>query len=153
MHSFVEGKMVGTTGIEPVTTAMSRQCSTAELRAPIKLNLTSTHQGRARYQKEGGGVKYQRHPRGSGDLITLSHYPKRELFIDFMESCRGSRFCGNDGAMGLTTTCGKILLSNLLSHGHNGSRNLATAKLSRTHAPSFRPPARPQRIFPCRQYA
>ena len=28
--------MVGTTGIEPVTTAMSRQCSTAELRAPKK---------------------------------------------------------------------------------------------------------------------
>ena len=26
--------MVGTTGIEPVTPAMSRQCSTAELRAP-----------------------------------------------------------------------------------------------------------------------
>ena len=41
--------MVGTTGIEPVTTAMSRQCSTAELRAPIKPNLASNHQGRARY--------------------------------------------------------------------------------------------------------
>ena len=45
--------MVGTTGIEPVTTAMSRQCSTAELRAPIKLNLASTHQGRARYHRRG----------------------------------------------------------------------------------------------------
>jgi hypothetical protein len=44
-------KMVGTTGIEPVTTAMSRQCSTAELRAPIISNLTSTHQGRATYHK------------------------------------------------------------------------------------------------------
>ena len=45
--------MVGTTGIEPVTTAMSRQCSTAELRAPKKPILASTHQGRARYHKQG----------------------------------------------------------------------------------------------------
>ena len=45
--------MVGTTGIEPVTTAMSRQCSTAELRAPKKPNLASTHQGRARYHMQG----------------------------------------------------------------------------------------------------
>ena len=50
---FGRGKMVGTTGIEPVTPAMSRQCSTAELRAPNKPSLASTnlcdHQGRARY--------------------------------------------------------------------------------------------------------
>lgn len=41
--------MVGTTGIEPVTTAMSRQCSTAELRAPKITKPDKTHQGRARY--------------------------------------------------------------------------------------------------------
>ena len=51
--------MVGTTGIEPVTTAMSRQYSTAELRAPIDLNLMSNQQGRARYQKDGVRVKCQ----------------------------------------------------------------------------------------------
>ncbi len=45
--------MVGTTGIEPVTTAMSRQCSTAELRAPKKPILASNHQGRARYHMRG----------------------------------------------------------------------------------------------------
>ena len=45
--------MVGTTGIEPVTPAMSRQCSTAELRAPKNPNLASTHQGRARYHIHG----------------------------------------------------------------------------------------------------
>lgn len=45
--------MVGTTGIEPVTTAMSRQYSTAELRAPIDLNLMSNQQGRARYHMRG----------------------------------------------------------------------------------------------------
>ena len=70
--------MVGTTGIEPVTTAMSRQCSTAELRAPIKLNLTSNHQGRARYQKDGGGVKcYRLQPGNMGSessarVVTLA---------------------------------------------------------------------------------
>ena len=31
-------KMVGTTGIEPVTPAMSMQCSPAELRAQVFLN-------------------------------------------------------------------------------------------------------------------
>ena len=45
--------MVGTTGIEPVTPAMSRQCSTAELRAPKKSGLASNHQGRARYHNRG----------------------------------------------------------------------------------------------------
>ena len=50
---YFPSEMVGTTGIEPVTPAMSRQCSTAELRAPKKSNLASTHQGRARYHMRG----------------------------------------------------------------------------------------------------
>ena len=52
-------ELVGTTGIEPVTPAMSRQCSTAELRAPKNLDPASTYQGRARYQKNGVRVKCQ----------------------------------------------------------------------------------------------
>lgn len=73
--------MVGTTGIEPVTTAMSRQYSTAELRAPIDLNLMSNQQGRARYHMRGAllndnessvkkdGVRVKCQSRHSGTLL------------------------------------------------------------------------------------
>ena len=50
--------MVGTTGIEPVTTAMSRQCSTAELRAPKINKPDKSHQGRARYHTHTTVLNY-----------------------------------------------------------------------------------------------
>ena len=67
--------MVGTTGIEPVTPAMSRQCSTAELRAPKTPSLASTHQGRARYHIRGEFLNMFRlyfwQITGSGDRCKL----------------------------------------------------------------------------------
>ena len=35
---YLQGSMVGATGIEPVTPAVSRQCSTAELRTQYLIN-------------------------------------------------------------------------------------------------------------------
>ena len=54
----IQEKMVGTTGIEPVTTAMSRQCSTAELRAPKITKPDKSHQGRARYHTHTTVLNY-----------------------------------------------------------------------------------------------
>ena len=50
--------MVGTTGIEPVTTAMSRQCSTAELRAPIKTKPDKHSSGARKIPHAGYGSQH-----------------------------------------------------------------------------------------------
>ena len=68
-------RVVGTTGIEPVTPAMSRQCSTAELRAPEKPDLASTHQGRARYHIQGVFLNIK----GQGRRVTSETVTNREV--------------------------------------------------------------------------